>query len=112
MPIMSTVMAARPSTYRHPEIMSLLVWRCKLDISPRGSHDDTLAKQSRRLNIIILNSPHTRDKHYNQPLKLVIDIPLLEEDSEAEVLPGSSPLQYKVLVYGCTQKNRLCRLSD
>lgn len=38
-------------------------------------------------------------------------IPLLADDSDAIPLPGSSELQYNVLVYGWTQKNRLCFFS-
>lgn len=80
--------------------MSLLVGCGKLNISTRCSDDDTLAIQPRRLDIDIINSSDTRDKHYNQRLKRLKDVPLLDEDSEAEELPGSSPLQYSVLVYG------------
>lgn len=36
--------------------------------------------------------------------------PLLAELSDALLLPGSSVLQYRVLVYGCIQKNLLCLL--
>ena len=37
--------------------------------------------------------------------------PLFALDSDTFELPGSAELQYKVLVYGCTQKNLLCLLS-
>jgi hypothetical protein len=88
------------STYRHPKIMSLLI-RCReLNISTRSRDNNTLPVQSGRLNIIIIDRPHTRNENYDQQMLSMNDIPLLEEDSEAEVLPGSSPLQYKVLVYG------------
>lgn len=51
----------------------------------------------------------TKYQHNNQTTR---DYPpLLADDSDAAVLPGSSALQYSVLVYGCTQKNLLCRLS-
>jgi hypothetical protein len=80
--------------------MPLLI-RCReLNISTRSGNDDTLPEQSRRLDIIIIDRPYTRDKHYHQHMLDQNNVPLLEEDSEAEVLPGSSPLQYKVLVYG------------
>lgn len=38
-------------------------------------------------------------------------VPLFAFDSPALDAPGSAELQYNVLVYGCTQKNRLCRFS-
>jgi hypothetical protein len=38
-------------------------------------------------------------------------LPLLALDSDTFDDPGSAELQYNVLVYGCTQKNRLYRRS-
>jgi len=100
MPVISSAPSTRLSTYRHPKIMSLLIRRSELNISTGGRNDNTLPKQSRRLDVIIIDRPYTRDKYYRQLMLNTNNIPLLEEDSEAEVLPGSSPLQYKVLVYG------------
>lgn len=66
MPVISIVSRKRRSTHRHPKIMSLLVGCGELNISTRSRNDNTLPKQSRRLNIVIFDRSHTRDKYYHQ----------------------------------------------
>ena len=50
-------------TYRHPKVVALLVGCRELDLSTGSRYNDTLSKQARRLNVCIVNDPHTRDEY-------------------------------------------------
>lgn len=56
------------STHRHPQVVSLFVGSGELNLSSRGSNDDTLVEQASGLDVRVVNSSHTRNEHYTRSI--------------------------------------------
>lgn len=82
--------------------MPLLVRSGELDLTAGSSDYDTFVEETWRLRIVVFDCSYAGNEYcsaYQLTLHPYLQhSPLFAEDSEVPLLPGSSELQYKVLV--------------